>query len=44
MLVNWNHHPFYLKLLLSLLGDIHLNPGPDQSLCGKCGCAVLDQD
>jgi len=44
VLFNWNRRPFYLNLLLSLCGDIHLNPGPDQFLCGKYGCAVLDQD
>ena len=36
MLLNWKNHLFSLKLLLSLSGNIHLNPGPTD-LCGICG-------
>ena len=43
MLLNWRKRPFYLKLLLSLSGDVHLNPGPDFP-CGICGDSVLDED
>ena len=39
MLLNWKNHPFGLKLLLSLSGDIHLNPGPSH-LCGICEFSV----
>ena len=44
MCLNWRKHPLYLQLLLSLCGDIHLNPGPDVFPCGLCGEAVFDQD
>ena len=36
---------FYLQLLLSLSGDVHLNPGPVSPgvfLCGNCDEAVSD--
>ena len=41
--LNWKRRPFYLKLLLSLSGDVHFNPGPDFP-CGICGESVLDGD
>ena len=44
MCFNWRKRPFYLQLLLSLCGDVHLNPGPDVFPCGLCGEAVSDQD
>ena len=37
MCFNWRKHLFYLQLLLSLCGDVHLNPGPDVFPCGLCG-------
>ena len=43
VLLNWKTHPFYLKLLLSLSGDVHLNPGPPV-LCGVCESSVSDED
>jgi len=43
VLLNWKRHPFYLKLLLSLSGDVHVNPGPAVSLCGVCGSSVSDE-
>ena len=43
MLCNWRKRPFYLKLLLSLSGDVHFNPGPDFP-CGICGESVLNGD
>ena len=44
MCLKWRKHPFYLQLLLSLCGDIHLNPGPAVFPCGLCSGAVSDQD
>ena len=47
MLFNWKKCPFYLQLLLSLNGDVHLNPGPlppGVFLCGHCDEAVYDVD
>jgi len=43
VLFNWSKRPFYLKLLISLCGDIHLNPGPDFP-CGVCGNVVSVED
>ena len=45
MLFNWRKFPFYLQLLLSLSGDVHLNPGlvsPGVFLCGHCDEAVSE--
>ena len=47
MLFNWRKCPFYLQLLLSLSGGVHLNPGPVSPgvfLCGHCDEAVSDVD
>ena len=47
MLFNWKKCPFYLQLLLSLSGDVHLNPGPVSPsvfMCGHCDEAVSDVD
>ena len=42
---NWKRRSFYLKLLLSLCGDVYRNPGPAALyLCGQCGSSVSDQD
>ena len=41
---NWKARPNFILLLLSLCGDIHLNPGPDDFPCGLCGELVSDDD
>jgi len=41
VLFNWRKRPFYLKLLLSLSGDVHFNPGPDFPY-GICNESVFD--
>ena len=43
VLFNWKRRPFYFKLLLSVCGDIHFNPGPDFP-CGICSNDVSAED
>jgi len=42
--INWKRHSFLVQLLLSLCGDVHLNPGPDVFPCGLCKEPVSDND
>ena len=39
-LLNWRRHPTYLQLLLTLCGNVHLNPGPVSFPCTVCNCSV----
>ena len=37
-------HRLYDPTFISFCGDIHLNPGPNDFLCGLCGELVSDDD